>query len=248
MIHPAVKSLFKYHWLTRPTPSGGIEYNCYAVDAINQTRGYFSDPVTFNDPFDCSLDSVVPDHYDHPDNAALAKVLTDDVTHWIELNVRRYGVFSLTENSNDMLMWSHYAGQHTGICIEYERHSNNVLGDLSVTRPVRYTDAYPLISYKEAAHLQYQSASLDDSALSSYIYTKSSCWSYEREWRAISVTDPSERMLELDHVRVRSIIFGVRTRDEHKQWLRETLQDKTIPFKKTVKGRQNFGLVIQNDA
>lgn len=181
MIHPAVKSLFKYHWLTRATTSGGIEYNCRAVDAINQKRGYLSDPGTFNDPFDCSLDSVVPDPYDHPDHAALAIVLTDNVTHWNELNVRRYGVFSLTENSNDILMWSHYAGQHTGICIEYERHSNNVLGDVSVVRPTRYTDAYPLLSYEEAAHLQFQSASLDDSVLSSYIYTKSSCWSYERE-------------------------------------------------------------------
>lgn len=29
------------------------------------------------------------------------------------------GVFSLTEQKNDILMWSHYADRHRGICVEF---------------------------------------------------------------------------------------------------------------------------------
>lgn len=249
MIYPAVKSLFKYHWLTRIAPDNSIKFNTDLVSCINSKSGWFSDPRAFNDPFDCSLDSIVPSHYDDRDHMALSQVLADHVSLQIRHQIQRYGVLSLTERADNILMWSHYANGHTGICIEYERTDDNILGDDSVTRPVRYTDVYPLISYDDAHHLaESKPKFLDDAVLSSYFYTKSSQWSYEQEWRTVSaVHGPQKRGLELTGVRIRSISFGLGALADHKRWLRESLHSTSISFKRAVKGKGRFDISFEDE-
>ncbi len=79
-----------------------------------------------------------------------------------------------------MLMWTHYAGQHSGICLEFSRES--ILNAFWLFFPVIYDKpiAYSDILRKGAGHFKY----LDKNLLKQYLY-KTKDWSYEKEWRAV---------------------------------------------------------------
>ena len=85
-----------------------------------------------------------------------------------------HGVFCTSEVNNDILMWSHYARQHTGVCVAIR--PDRLTGKRIL--PVEYRDDVPIID--------------------AWIYTrpridvfvdvsraKSSHWKYEKEWRTI---------------------------------------------------------------
>jgi hypothetical protein len=81
------------------------------------------------------------------------------------------GVCSLADDPTNILMWGHYAHNHTGVCIQFE-----VAGSpsrlLAAVR-VNYSDVYPTFDWKEDS----------DSQLKTMLFQKSSHWSYERERR-----------------------------------------------------------------
>tara|TARA_R100000935_G_C2812392_1_gene155611 strand:- start:530 stop:1321 length:792 start_codon:yes stop_codon:yes gene_type:complete len=90
--------------------------------------------------------------------------------------IRSLGVLSLSMVSDSILLWSHYADEHRGICIEFERNIDEDSGILENSRPVIYSDMYPTPSVDQLV--------LDPRALTNkVVYTKSHHWAYEREWR-----------------------------------------------------------------
>jgi tetratricopeptide (TPR) repeat protein len=88
----------------------------------------------------------------------------------------RLGVLSLTERPDNLLMWAHYAGQHTGFLIELDgRHeffdqagaSNELHWCLL---PVSYAHERPAVGW---------------TAYERALLAKSLEWEYEQEWRMI---------------------------------------------------------------
>lgn len=90
--------------------------------------------------------------------------------------IRSLGVLSLSMVPDSILLWSHYADEHKGICIEFERNIDEDSGILEKSRPVIYSDMYPTPSVDQLV--------LDPRALTNkVVYTKSHHWAYEKEWR-----------------------------------------------------------------
>ncbi len=81
------------------------------------------------------------------------------------------GILSLSETPRSILMWSHYAAQHTGICFEFERLPDNKLG--TEARPIKYDKK------REIALSSNNEPNL------SPIFQKYSGWKYEGEWRLV---------------------------------------------------------------
>ncbi|BBO71383.1 hypothetical protein DSCA_53130 [Desulfosarcina alkanivorans] len=81
------------------------------------------------------------------------------------------GVLSMTGDPFNLLMWAHYGGNSSGICIEFERNPENILGKRS-TRRVKYVKNRPTIKFQKRKNYAKQ-----------IIYTKSNIWRYEKEWR-----------------------------------------------------------------
>ena len=91
----------------------------------------------------------------------------------IEADIQgRYRVYCLTTEPADTLMWSHYAENHTGICLEF-RCDNAVL---SSALKVRYCKTYPPL---DLADNDPQTALLP-------LLAKAKDWSYEDEYRLIA--------------------------------------------------------------
>ena len=103
-----------------------------------------------------------------------------------ELCKRRIYCLSLLDDS--ILMWSHYSGNHTGICLEF--NVDNPL--FSKARPIRYSHTYPTW----APHNMEENAA-------ALILTKAVDWAYEREFRIIGTPRKPSRAL---HIRSTAII------------------------------------------
>src|SRR5205085_3407282 len=78
----------------------------------------------------------------------------------------RYRVFCLTTKPTNILMWSHYADNHHGICLQFSCRNSVFLNALKV----EYSEAYPLLDLTE-----------DDDLLP--LLAKAVAWSYEDEYR-----------------------------------------------------------------
>ena len=45
----------------------------------------------------------------------------------MEKDINNFGAFSMSQLKDNILMWSHYANQHKGFCIEFVRNNSNLL-------------------------------------------------------------------------------------------------------------------------
>jgi hypothetical protein len=127
---------------------------------------------------------------------------------------RQRGIMCLCEEADNILLWSHYAANHSGVCIEYD------LGKLQGVEPalhrVVYTTKFPRLRVSDV--LSDNPSQRFDEILA----TKHMCWSYEREWRII--TEPTgERYFGLPITRV---ILGIRTTAADKQKVEVALAGK----------------------
>ncbi len=105
----------------------------------------------------------------------------------------------LTETNNNTLMWSHYANNHEGICVEYDLKllQTDPYGICKHLFPILYSDVRP--STRNINSLLKSHNELKKAIDENYIYdgdemlddilpmflTKGSEWKYEREWRII---------------------------------------------------------------
>lgn len=84
------------------------------------------------------------------------------------------GITCFSEAPDNTLLWSHYGDGHRGICLEFDTASPW----LAKLHKVVYTDDIPQVNIVDLLLG-------DESQVLVGLLTKASCWSYEREWRAI---------------------------------------------------------------
>jgi hypothetical protein len=153
--------------------------------------------------------------------------------------IQDIGVVSLSEVSDHILMWSHYANQHRGFCVEFERGDSNLLGGKS-TLPVRYTDKLPVFSLQAVVK---SAPEKRKHYVHSLVLSKALEWSYEREWRYLNSQGNCTVNLEIN---VSSIIFGARMSDDHKVMLKSLVEKyyHSPKFKQVQLKKNGFGLDI----
>lgn len=93
-------------------------------------------------------------------------------------------VFCVSEERDNLLMWAHYAKDHTGVVFEFLSLPEQD-NPLSVARKVKYVPSPPPFFTESEWVANILSLSrFDIKTLNRrYVYYKSSHWSYEKEWR-----------------------------------------------------------------
>ncbi|MBF0457433.1 MAG: DUF2971 domain-containing protein [Nitrospirae bacterium] len=128
--------------------------------------------------------------------------------------VNNYGILSLSANNDNILMWSHYAAAHKGLCLRFE-FTPQIRSELFYKwpLPVEYEDSYPKIkitsSNKEISDL--------------FIFTKAIDWCYEEEYRTMDFDNgPGEKHFPPELLT--GVILGARMTPENKRevvgWVR----------------------------
>lgn len=152
----------------------------------------------------------------------------------------RYRVYCLGPDVANLLMWSHYAENHKGICLEFST-ANTVM---CCAQRVEYLQEFPRMSL----HAKDE----DDNLVS--LLTKSDVWSYEKEYRLIAQVSSNrtahetlvahENYLKLPEGVLLSIIVGCQGPVEE---VRRLVKDivPNLPVKQAVRVPNKFALTIE---
>lgn len=217
-----------------------IDNNFY--NSISNNYLWFSDPLTFNDPYDCNLqidiensEEEIRDFFTTRRNELIingdsrwqnlninekVKLFRDDpalqkkTIHDIFLNeiIPGYGICCFSEDEMNMLMWSHYADSHKGLCLVFD-----ILHDRKFFRiplQVEYPPSYPKFNY-----IRYKKTK-ENLLIQFLLGTKSQDWNYESEVRVVkdSIDYPAFRgEIKFDKACLVEVIFGFKlSRDQKK--------------------------------
>lgn len=223
---------------------------------------YFAMPKDFNDPFDSVRRFVYPTSPTErerflkawarlslphlPSEVADLQVRGsvregDDIPHMEKIcgeityeMQQSNAVFCMTEKKDNILMWAHYAGQHTGFCLEF-RTDHPFFSRVGPVIYCRYLPKQDLVEFLTE----------DIRDLPLYLVTKAEDWAYEKEWRlADPGSNPGQRQYPSESLT--GVIFGCRidekNREQIKRWCRER-EPRTMLYEAKEKTSE-FGLDI----
>lgn len=179
---------------------------------IKDNALYWASPLSFNDPFECAPVPEIPKgRFEKEsrlrrlirDQAPMAseatrreqlKIAMSIPSEVYEENLQRdlphilrsLTVCSLSEIPDSVLMWSHYADCHRGICLEFRPLTRDSTAPhipektyFEFAFPITYSAERPVISVPVAD----KAGTLERTVL-----TKADFWQYEKEWRLIDNT------------------------------------------------------------
>ncbi len=237
MEYPQVNHLYKY-----------CAYNTNYLSILINKKIWVAKPGSFNDPFDCKIrfkrqkNPETISNFLRQTGRSSGTVQGDyeiyqkGTEDFLEKDVPNFGVFSMSQIKDNILMWAHYANHHKGFCIEFVRSPDNLLGNSECTQPVNYCCDYPEVdSLNSSGNRNY-------SIRNKICFTKAKDWGYEKEWRFIY--DEGDKAVHLP-ADISSIIFGLKMPDEHKIIIRKILTDQpNIRYQEAIKVEYQFRLKI----
>lgn len=115
---------------------------------------------------------------------------------------------------DSILMWSHYAKNHTGFCVEYNLHSSLSKYD-TILSPVIYTEKRPYIPFCREDYKKNKQFKLEYNrqVYGSFMY-KAKEWEYESEYRIILPKELYPNHI-IEKVRIKSIYVGANASKEN---------------------------------
>lgn len=142
--------------------------------------------------------------------------IIEETNHYIK-------VCSFSEINNSLLLWSHYANDHKGICIEYD-----IVNEPSEVRafllPIIYSDTvYKVGLFEELTSLRKIGSTL----------IKAKDWEYENEWRLAFLRQDNEIPSKLIVSKPKAVYLGTRFHLNDEQLINDlfsVLEEKDIPY------------------
>jgi len=135
----------------------------------------------------------------------------------------------LSEACDNILMWSHYSGEHTGVVMAFAPPSQHE-SVFTLAKPVSYSKAMPrLMETDDVIRFFCGQWKMDGEAIMrSSIFVKAIDWSYEKEWRIwLPNTDAAVQFVDMpfDSVELESIYLGCRTSQADQDALTKILEE-----------------------
>jgi Protein of unknown function (DUF2971) len=153
-------------------------------------------------------------------------------------------VSCFTTNPNSVVMWSHYANQHRGICIEFLGSSMvSSATFLEQIHPVRYAENLfdlsqilslltPGIDHNEGEELSAPNSNPNSWPILAACH-KSREWAYENEWRLVSLDPGNQRApkfsLNACDIEPSRIILGAKIAHDDEAAIKELAQKISVP-------------------
>jgi hypothetical protein len=186
-------------------PATIFKYEAFSAQSLQNLKSqsiYFSSPLGFNDPYDCTLKprALLPSISDAPElweylklrEPKLAKgnrqyndsnsnefiqiftsLARETLIERIDEISSTLGVACFSAINSDLLMWGHYGGKYKGFCLEFKIDTVPFLK----LQKVDYVYEIPEIDLIPIWLNQ------DVQSLIKLFRTKSKSWEYEEEWR-----------------------------------------------------------------
>lgn len=223
--------------------SDGVHLDKRKIDSLIHGKAYYAKLSSYNDPLESRFTdsksplseeaaSLIYNRLKKTDpisarNTSVSNLMRTPAKYlldrFVEAVSNDIGYYCLSEYWNDVVMWAHYASNHSGIVLEFEKNGTNPCS--THTFPINYKESpdeldlskliidllkvnVSSLSVKERADFIY------NSGLKEIYYTKSKKWSYENEWRT-----SHKHGLQQMPGKLTSIIFGYNTKKEVIEYL-----------------------------
>ena len=177
-------------------------YTAYALEMLINRELYFARPDELNDPYDCRLNigtslGAAIARAEQLQNQELHQRLQrlrgiDHVYEKMDRDLSSLGVFSLSRTPTHVLLWSHYAGNHSGFCAGFQfseglithRGPHGIIG----ASDVGYSTSNPFIEFFEEIASTQNVPPWEEvwpTLLSVGMAVKADAWRYEEEVRIL---------------------------------------------------------------
>lgn len=223
---------------------------------------YFSDPKHFNDPVDCKINiySAFKAAVDlaEKENLTVKNKLKelknlDDLFSKIENDVKHAGVYSLSREQNNVLMWSHYANGHSGFSVGFNLSNNfkeyNEENEIFGTDEVYYSEDNPFVQYFLDISKRNKMPPWDEFwryIFSMCLLAKSHAWKYENEVRIIRVKPGKVKYSPSE---VKEVIFGLKMNTKKRKNITKLLSGSEwshVQMKEIIREHDGFKLKVVN--
>ncbi len=144
---------------------------------------------------------------------------------------KQLGILSLSEEYDNLTMWSHYANDHKGFLLGFDSNLSITENEQILNKPrkIRYTNNRPQINLFELEESRKERTHKWSEA---FLYTKSKDWAYENEWRQVNKLDKTDTMKKLNEKEdvhlfkinqkaINCVVLGCRTSPENEQLIKE---------------------------
>lgn len=101
-------------------------FDKYTIENILKSQVYFNTVCNFNDPLEfkpVSLENIKKENrlfINTSGDTPSSKEVELNYKNFLNKITNLYGIFCLSQKKDNLLMWSHYANNHKGICLEFE--------------------------------------------------------------------------------------------------------------------------------
>lgn len=188
-----------------------------ALKIIQYSSLQYSNPSDFNDPFELTFDNFI---FDVDDNNVLQlldrtkphlskdqkiafmeetrhnqKLIPQTIASGLDSLKNTIGICCFSSKYDSTLMWSHYAENHSGVCLGFKIGFTEKLFIMNV----RYVSEITPMKYWENRF----------GVFPMWVFTKSKVWDYENEIRAVRID--GKGLTPFDNSCLHEIHFGLRT-------------------------------------
>lgn len=200
------------------------------VQTIQDNKIWFSDLESLNDPFEKVYATQILDKSD-----GMNQIVNDFFIPFrtsIDDFYKKVGILSLCRENSNLVMWSHYADNHKGYCIEYDITSNNF-------DELNFENKDEVFLF----NIEYENSPIDYLSLPSnfqfYLRRKSKLWEYEKELRFIS---SRQGLHNIPDNSIKSIFLGANANNIVKNTLFILCKEKNINLYQTILSANSYEL------
>ena len=152
---------------------------------------------------DISFQATDPE-YEMPRSEAEGMLLRGNIQRELHKHFDR-GVCCFSRKFDDILMWSHYGGQHKGFCVGYSTNRNPI----PKLQKVEYINDRTISTKLLARAMVQNDGDAKTKLENDILLRKAKAWEYEDEWRLIDSVGLNDSQMKMEE-----IIFGVKCPDE----------------------------------
>ncbi|MGB4062522.1 MAG: DUF2971 domain-containing protein [Azonexus sp.] len=214
------------------------------LESLRDATFYAAERHALNDPFEGRFDRVsldaqfsllkmiasgaAPSTSKSLDNVSQA---ANGVLEFVD----KSGVFSLSYNPLEELIWAHYGGSHRGFCIGYDTQKLVAFEpNVHYLLDVQYSNAAPNLVSSDLLF-----ADSPVGVLRKMLGTKSKPWAYEEEVRVI--TQPPG-LHEYDYRAVKVVYFGLRCPESTRMAVMETVAGRGVTYQQVISPQASYAL------
>ena len=232
-----------------------LPFNDDSIKVLTEGTIKFTDPKTFNDPFDgrppymANVEDIAKTKFktirkhskklgESPAQtlqkkrkyAAQMKMNAENGA--ISNNVAStFGIVCLTSTPDNLLMWSHYAESHKGFIVGFKIPTNGAFGEVDIRNEIPIVEywrdcLYPLpVGYCTERPVVFYGRDSDRETSQKALLSKSVDWEYESESRVIDTTRPPGVYHYNRNLILHSVIAGLNMENKDYQQLGSIIRD-----------------------